>query len=148
MVAETAELSLINSLNMEGIFGKFPSWMSLSLFWCNMFWWAGATHFELYSAHITLNYTAPKSGKVTRELAAVGRYGVASPVEMEVGNVVHVMTEDSANHGCTPAMNVPSGSRWIALVQRGNCKFEQKITAAVEHNASAVVIYNHKKTLS
>jgi hypothetical protein len=44
-------------------------------------------------------------------------------------------------------VNVPSNRRWIALVERGSCKFNDKIhNAAVEMNASAVVIYDHKDT--
>ncbi|EPY87649.1 hypothetical protein CB1_000228010 [Camelus ferus] len=34
--------------------------------------------------------------------------------------------------------------QWIALLQRGNCTFKEKISRAAFHNAVAVVIYNNK----
>lgn len=118
------------------------------MFWCSLLlpllFSVNAAQYELYEARITVNYTEPATGSPTNKVIA-GRFGVTSPTEMEVGKVVHVVTEDSLNHGCSPATNAPAaGVRWIALIQRGNCKFEHKIATAVnKNNASAVVIYNH-----
>ena len=38
----------------------------------------------------------------------------------------------------------PNIKQWIALLQRGNCTFKEKISRAAFHNAVAVVIYNNK----
>ena len=97
------------------------------------------------SANIAITYKDPTNGNSRLETAEMGRYGWKSPCESEWGSVVHVRTAaEGANHGCTPLNNVPSKGRWIALVQRGECKFHDKIvTAAVVHNASAVVVYNN-----
>ncbi|XP_072001719.1 E3 ubiquitin-protein ligase RNF130 isoform X5 [Engystomops pustulosus] len=37
----------------------------------------------------------------------------------------------------------PNTKHWIALLQRGNCTFKEKILRAASHNATAVVIYNN-----
>ena len=132
-------------MNRSKTCGNFPPSCTFCVFWCSSLLCLGSTaQYDLYSARIVVNYTDPNSGvHVSNELS--GRFGVSSPTETEVGKVVHVLTDEEKNHGCSPAVNAPaSGIRWIALIQRGNCKFEHKIaTAARKNNASAVVIYNH-----
>lgn len=53
-----------------------------------------------------------------------------------------------ADHlGCDPQTRFfipPNIKQWIALLQRGNCTFKEKISRAAFHNAVAVVIYNNK----
>ncbi len=100
---------------------------------------------DIFSARVTLDYREPASGQnVKREVT--GRFGVNSPLLSEVGKLVHVVTEDSMNHGCTPATNIPEKGPWVALIQRGGCKFAHKIamTQGFFNNASAVIIYNHQ----
>lgn len=48
--------------------------------------------------------------------------------------------------GCDPATRflVPSRNvHWVALLQRGNCTFKEKILKAAAYNATAVLIYNN-----
>lgn len=48
--------------------------------------------------------------------------------------------------GCDPNTRflVPAGTlQWVALLQRGNCTFREKILRAAAFNASAVLIYNN-----
>ncbi|XP_010717492.1 E3 ubiquitin-protein ligase RNF130-like, partial [Meleagris gallopavo] len=48
--------------------------------------------------------------------------------------------------GCDPRTRFqvpPNTKQWIALLQRGNCTFREKILRAASHNATAVVIYNN-----
>ncbi|NWY33449.1 GOLI ligase, partial [Pheucticus melanocephalus] len=48
--------------------------------------------------------------------------------------------------GCDPRTRFqvpPNTKQWIALLQRGNCTFKEKILRAASHNATAVVIYNN-----
>lgn len=86
------------------------------------------------------------TGKLAFDGKVDGRYALTSKVEAEQGKVVHLVTEMGNNDGCTPAVNTPQTGRWIALVQRGNCKFADKIhNAALLSNASAVVVYNNKE---
>lgn len=78
-------------------------------------------------------------------LGELGRYATTSPVHPISGRIIHVQGEDGTNHGCTiPVNNPPNGKPWVALIQRGECKFREKIiNSAVFNNATAVVIYNH-----
>jgi len=97
------------------------------------------------TANLDVWYRDRVSGRRTRD-RVTGRYAVASPITPEYGRLVHVRTEDGRNHGCQPLVNAPDASegKWIALIQRGNCKFHDKvINAAWIYNASAVVVYNH-----
>jgi hypothetical protein len=96
------------------------------------------------TAIVNITYKDPISGEMTSEKKELGRYGVKSRQDTEWGMVVHVRTTENQTHGCSPPVNVPK-ERWIALVERGSCKFTDKIyNSAVVKNASAVVIYNHK----
>ena len=78
-----------------------------------------------------------------------GKYGIGSLAVNGSGVVVHVrVAETEENHGCWDYINVnnesvSSDQPWIALVQRGKCKFQQKVDMATLHNASAIVIYDH-----
>ena len=39
--------------------------------------------------------------------------------------------------------SVPTG-KWVAIIERGECRFEEKIRNAMDVNASAVIIYNNQ----
>ena len=57
---------------------------------------------------------------------------------------VHNYFSSGSNHGCSIPVNVPPQTKWIALIQRGKCKFNDKVyNTAIRHNASAVIIYNN-----
>lgn len=48
--------------------------------------------------------------------------------------------------GCDPSTRflVPSRNvHWVALLQRGNCTFREKILKAAAYNATGVLIYNN-----
>ncbi|XP_073343244.1 E3 ubiquitin-protein ligase RNF130 isoform X1 [Pagrus major] len=88
------------------------------------------------------------------------------------GNTIHVMSSDDGTYGqnspkvdtrgvviapaphhgvvdrqgCDPGTRflVPHRSvHWVALLQRGNCTFKEKILKAAAYNATAVLIYNN-----
>ena len=134
--------------------GNFPleSQTVVCIFWASfllsLLCSVNTAQYELFSAHLLVTYTDPATGNyISKDLS--GRFGVSSPtgteIGTEIGKVVHVLTEESMNHGCSPAVNAPLSKKpWIALIQRGNSKFDNKILTAVAKNASAVVIYNHK----
>lgn len=109
---------------------------------------SGDEYIRHYQVHITaivnITYRDPITGEMTSEKKELGRYGFKSRQDTEWGTVIHVRTASNETHGCSPPINVPN-ERWIALVERGSCKFTDKIyNSAVVKNASAVVIYNHK----
>jgi hypothetical protein len=95
-------------------------------------------------AIINITYVDPQTGELRSERSEPGIYGSESRLDDEWGIVVHVRTTDNRTDGCSPVVNAPC-ERWIALIERGVCKFHQKIhNAAIVSNASAVVIYNFK----
>lgn len=65
----------------------------------------------------------------------------------QIGISVNVFPVSVADRlGCDPRTRFqvpPNTKQWIALLQRGNCTFREKILRAASHNASAVVIYNN-----
>ena len=99
------------------------------------------------TANLNINYKSEETGSGLKYEVLTGNYAMASPIVPEYGQLVHVLTDNGANDGCLPLFkNVPKHSqgKWIALIERGNCKFHNKvINAAFIHNASAVVVYNH-----
>ncbi len=98
-----------------------------------------------YTAIVNITYKDPATGQIRSEKEECGMYGISSRLEAESGVVVHVRTSDNQTHGCTVPVNIPKGTKWIALVERGHCKFNKKIeNSAIHRNASAVVIYNNK----
>ena len=48
--------------------------------------------------------------------------------------------------GCTPPFrqNYPAGEAWIAVIRRGGCTFNEKISNVLALNASGVLIYDNE----
>lgn len=100
--------------------------------------------YNVYTAVVNITYRDPATGQMKSEKEEMGHFGSHSLVDLEWGWVVHVRTSENHTHGCDVPHNVPRGNRWIALIQRGTCTFQEKIVnAAIRSNASAVVIYNN-----
>ncbi|XP_042311606.1 E3 ubiquitin-protein ligase RNF130 isoform X2 [Sceloporus undulatus] len=77
-----------------------------------------------------------------------GRYGQDSPKKAVTGLLLAPLPINGVvdRLGCDPRTRFqipPNTKQWIALLQRGNCTFRQKIMRAALQNASAVVIYNN-----
>lgn len=87
----------------------------------------------------------------------VGRYG-GGHVGAAFGTIVHVTSDiDSNDHtGChlpfrstrTDKLLPQSGEPWIALIVRGRCNFEAKVENAYKSNASGVIVYNDRDSVS
>ena len=100
-----------------------------------------------YSASVKITYADPTStsGATVTEKTKVGIYGSPSNRNSEWGWVFPVRSANGEKDGCQPSVNVPS-SRWVALIERGTCKFHDKIfNAAVVKNAVAAVVYDNIK---
>ncbi|NXF32775.1 RN128 ligase, partial [Nyctibius bracteatus] len=93
------------------------------------------------SASVSLSYFNSATNETVSEYCACGVYGLNSPLLSAQGLVG---IPKSANHqACDQntqftVMEPP----WIALIERGNCSFAEKITIAARRGAAAVVIYN------
>jgi len=70
-----------------------------------------------------------------------GIYGIHSPLAKASGWLYKL--SDSNENGCK-IFSIRVDKPWIALVRRGSCRFDEKITNAYIHNASAIVIYNNE----
>ncbi|XP_075458171.1 E3 ubiquitin-protein ligase RNF130 isoform X4 [Ascaphus truei] len=106
---------------------------------------ADNSNMEYYNA--VVNVTIQEPGSVLLKIDG-GRYGLDSPKTEAKGLVLTpVPIHGVADRlGCDPQTRFhvpPNTKHWIALLQRGNCTFKEKILRAASHNATAVVIYNN-----
>ncbi|XP_078407290.1 E3 ubiquitin-protein ligase RNF130 isoform X2 [Cetorhinus maximus] len=107
---------------------------------------------ELVVAAVKVSYVDRASGQRIPVLdrGADGRYGRDSPKEgVESGTVLVPLWAPGTQRnllGCDPHTRFavpPDTRRWIALLNRGNCTFKQKILRAAAQKAAAVVIYHN-----
>jgi hypothetical protein len=84
----------------------------------------------------------PPSSAAGTYQAAGAAFGPAPPVGGIPGEVV-LVDDGSANptEGCDPLIGFPAGA--IALVDRGNCPFTQKVRNAQDAGAVAVIVANN-----
>uniref|UniRef100_A0A2K5N6G7 E3 ubiquitin-protein ligase RNF130 n=1 Tax=Cercocebus atys TaxID=9531 RepID=A0A2K5N6G7_CERAT len=123
---------------------------ALALLTCSL-WPARADNAsqEYYTALINVTVQEPGRGAPLTFRIDRGRYGLDSPKAEVRGQVLAPLPlHGVADHlGCDPQTRFfvpPNTKQWIALLQRGNCTFKEKISRAAFHNAVAVVIYNNK----
>lgn len=93
-------------------------------------------------ANVSLFYFNTLNNSTEADRCECGLYGVHSPAADAQGLVV---IPNSTNlQACTwDTEFVASRSPWIALIERGNCTFTEKINRAARQGAEAVVIYNY-----
>ncbi|KAG7218137.1 hypothetical protein INR49_020588 [Caranx melampygus] len=77
-----------------------------------------------------------------------GTYGQNSPKVDTRGIVIAPAPHHGVvdRQGCDPNTRFlapPRSVHWVALLQRGNCTFKEKILKAAAYNATAVLIYNN-----
>ncbi|CAI5766731.1 E3 ubiquitin-protein ligase RNF130 isoform X2 [Podarcis lilfordi] len=100
-----------------------------------------------YTALINVTVLSPDRSTPTLLILERGRYGQDSPKVAVRGQLLAPLPINGVSDrlGCDPRTRfpVPTNKQWVALLQRGNCTFKQKILRAALHNASAVVIYNN-----
>ncbi|XP_058148235.1 E3 ubiquitin-protein ligase RNF128 isoform X6 [Dasypus novemcinctus] len=97
------------------------------------------------NAYVTLTYYNESSNYTTIETCECGVYGLASPVANAMGMVG--IPKNNNYQACDYNTEFTNTKKpWIALIERGNCTFSEKIQAAGRRNADAVVIYNVPET--
>lgn len=74
-------------------------------------------------------------------------YGFSSPKHTEYGQLVKALSFNTSsmqanNYGCTKYVNEILPEKYVAIVSRGECSFERKISVAFENKASALIVYN------
>ncbi|XP_050819663.1 E3 ubiquitin-protein ligase RNF128 isoform X2 [Gopherus flavomarginatus] len=96
---------------------------------------------ETVPAYVNLFYFNTTSNSTVTEQCECGVYGANSPLGMATGLVG---IPKSANlQACESNTEFTvTEAPWIALIERGNCRFSEKIKLAAKKGAEAVVIYN------
>ncbi|XP_017568865.2 RING finger protein 148 [Pygocentrus nattereri] len=93
-----------------------------------------------WSAYVELRYFSQVTNQSTTSVCECGVYGLDSPLYAESG---YVALPNSDSVACSPNITFAVNHKpWIALIKRGNCSHADKIRAAEQEGASAVVIYN------
>ncbi|XP_077589693.1 E3 ubiquitin-protein ligase RNF130-like isoform X1 [Stigmatopora nigra] len=104
---------------------------------------------ENVSATVNASVTDARGHAVHVMSSEDGTYGQNSP---KVDTRSLLVVTPAPRHGvvdhqgCDPNTRFvapPRGVQWVALLQRGNCTFKEKILKAAAFNASAVLIYNN-----
>ncbi|XP_006631961.2 E3 ubiquitin-protein ligase RNF130 isoform X2 [Lepisosteus oculatus] len=103
---------------------------------------------DYYSATVNVSVLDSKGNPKHILTKDDGRYGQNSRKAEAKGVVIapaaiHGVAD---RQGCDPQTHFivpPKTTHWIALLQRGNCTFKEKILRATSFNASGVVIYNN-----
>uniref|UniRef100_A0A8C5KPP3 Ring finger protein 128 n=1 Tax=Jaculus jaculus TaxID=51337 RepID=A0A8C5KPP3_JACJA len=103
-----------------------------------------STSFSM-NAYVTVTYYNETSNYTTTETCECGVYGLASPVANAMG-VVGIPTNGNYQACDYNTEFTNTKKPWIALIERGNCTFSEKIQTAGRRNADAVVIYNAPET--
>ncbi|XP_012666834.1 E3 ubiquitin-protein ligase RNF128 isoform X2 [Otolemur garnettii] len=97
------------------------------------------------NAYVTVTFYNETSNSTTVETCECGVYGLASPVANAMGLVS--IPKNNNYQACDYNTEFTNTERpWIALIERGNCTFAEKIQTAGRKNADAVVIYNAPET--
>lgn len=97
------------------------------------------------NAYVTVTYFNESSNYTMTETCECGVYGLASPVANAMGVVG--IPKNSNHQACDYNTEFTNTDKpWIALIERGNCTFSEKIQIASRSNADAVVIYNSPET--
>ncbi|XP_062939642.1 E3 ubiquitin-protein ligase RNF128 isoform X2 [Cynocephalus volans] len=97
------------------------------------------------NAYVTVTYYNETSNCTTTETCECGVYGLVSPVANAMGVVG--IPKNNNYQACDYDTEFTNTEKpWIALIERGNCTFSEKIQTAGRRNADAVVVYNSPET--
>lgn len=97
-----------------------------------------------WTAYVEVRYLIPGTNQTMISVCECGVYGSESPLKQASGFVVLPNSDPLA---CQPNTTFTTKEeQWIALIKRGNCIYAEKIQAAQQEGASAVVIYNLDRT--
>lgn len=91
-------------------------------------------------AAVSLFYFNSTINRTVSEYCECGRYGANSPLLRAQGLVG---IPKSNLQACDPNTQFTVTEHpWIALIERGNCTFAEKIKVAARRGATAAVVYN------
>ncbi|TRZ16678.1 hypothetical protein HGM15179_010451 [Zosterops borbonicus] len=103
--------------------------------------WFHTTETISVTASVSLFYYNSTSNRTVFERCECGQYGFNSPLLGAQGVVGIPLSADP--YACDKNTDFSvTEAPWIALIERGNCTFAEKIQAATRRGAIAAVIYN------
>uniref|UniRef100_A0A8C5PRX4 Ring finger protein 128 n=1 Tax=Leptobrachium leishanense TaxID=445787 RepID=A0A8C5PRX4_9ANUR len=93
------------------------------------------------NANVSLSYYSSQHNSTVTVSCECGLYGLNSPMLYAQGSVGFPVSPN--REACDKNTQFSTTIKpWIALIERGNCTFSEKILLAAKHGAAAVVIYN------
>lgn len=100
-----------------------------------------------WTAYLNISYVDKDRQVWHTERTETGRFS-SSGAKEAAGVAVEITSEDDPEDrsGCTLPFRktYPSDQKWIAIIERGKCTFNQKISNALSVNASGVLIYDNE----
>ncbi|PKU40311.1 hypothetical protein llap_9383 [Limosa lapponica baueri] len=93
------------------------------------------------SASVSLFYFNSASNSTVSEHCECGRYGINSPL-LSARGLVGIPKSANLQACDANTQFTVTTPPWIALIERGNCTFAEKIKVATRRGATAAVIYN------
>ncbi|OXB51596.1 hypothetical protein ASZ78_005382, partial [Callipepla squamata] len=101
----------------------------------------GATEAATVSASVRVSYFNSASNETVSQQCKSGVYGFNSPLRSARGAVA--VPHGGSLQACDPNTTFSTAEpQWVALIERGNCTFAEKIHVAAERGAAAAVIFN------
>lgn len=124
-------------LELRAIHGRSCIWLTVFVFQC---FFQLSTSLVYWTAYVEVRYFDRVSNETVASICECGVFGVDSPLDSASGLLVLPNSDPLACSRNTTftAKHQP----WIALIKKGKCPYSQKIRAAQQQGASAVVIYN------
>nr|DBA20964.1 TPA: hypothetical protein GDO54_017693 [Pyxicephalus adspersus] len=93
------------------------------------------------NAYVNLSYFNPQQNSTVTMYCECGLYGLNSRIAGAQGTVGIPVSPNL--QACDLSTKFSTRTKpWIALIERGNCTFSEKILLAASNGADAVVIYN------
>ncbi|KAG9338621.1 hypothetical protein JZ751_025459 [Albula glossodonta] len=97
-----------------------------------------------WTAKVEIKYTSPAGNQTVQRSCECGVFGYNSPLAEASGQAALPIQDPLACAKDTSFSN--ESEPWVALIERGNCTFTEKVQRAARQGASAVLIYNLKGT--
>jgi len=103
-----------------------------------------ARYTDRIRAYVNITFIDPLTGLRRSEKFLKGKWGTNGRMEQVVAPAHIAKYAGNNTNGCQPLdQPVPTG-QWIAIIERGQCRFSEKIRNAIDANATAVIIYDNE----
>lgn len=144
--SQPADLGAFGSQNdvQPGVIYSFPSEVGRSH--------PSAEYYAL--AYINYTYIRPSDGHHVVYAQETAKYGEGL-ITSVMGPLVHVTGKNKSDHtACSDEISgtgghpLPTDKGWIALIKRGDCKFDDKVRIVYSKGAIGAIVYDYKEVPS